>query len=94
MLSFQIDFDVLTRLILQNTISRFNLFQIESLIAERVTLDGHEKNMCWMLQQETEKSIFRVIFWIDFKIMTTMILQNTISIFNFFRIESFESGVC
>ena len=47
-----------------------------------------------MWQQGTEKSIFRGIFRIDFDIMTTMILQNTISRFNSFRIESFDSGVC
>ena len=46
-----------------------------------------------MSQQGTEKSIFRVIFRIGFGIMTAMILQNTISRFNFFRIESFDSWV-
>ena len=52
------------------------------------------KKICWLSQQGTEKSIFRVIFRIGFGIMTTMILQNTISRFNLFRIESFDSGVC
>ena len=52
------------------------------------------KKICWLSQQGTEKSIFRVIFRIGFVIMTTMILQNTISKFNFFRIESFDSWVC
>ena len=47
-----------------------------------------------MLQQGTEKSIFIVIFRIGFDIMTAMILQNTISRFNFFLIEIFESWVC
>ena len=47
-----------------------------------------------MSQQGTEKSIFRVIFWIDFDIMTAMKLQNPISRFNLFQIESFDSRVC
>ena len=46
-----------------------------------------------MFQQGTEKSIFKVIFKIEFGIMTTTILQNTISRFNLFLIESFDSGV-
>ena len=49
--------------------------------------------MWWILQQGTKKSIFRVTCWIDFDIMTTMILQNTISTSNLFWIESFDSGV-
>ena len=40
------------------------------------------KKMCWMSQQGTEKSIFRVIFWIGFGIRAAMILQNTITRFN------------
>ena len=82
-------------LILQNTISRFNLFRIESF-ATWVCYFGEprKKKICWLSQQGTEKSIFRVIFRIGFGIMTAMILQNTISRFNFFRIESFDSWVC
>ena len=37
---------------------------------------------------------FQIIFWIEFDIMTAMILQNTISSFNLFLIESFNSRVC
>ena len=69
-------------------------FELQVLIAECVSLESHEKKICWLSQQGTEKSIFRVIFRIGFGIMTTMILQNTISRFNFFRIESFDSWVC
>ena len=40
-----------------------------------------------MSQQGTEKSIFRVIFRIGFDIITTMILQITISRFNLFLLN-------
>ena len=52
------------------------------------------KKICWLSQQGTEKSIFRVIFRFSFYVITTMILQNTNSRFNLFRIESFDSRVC
>ena len=44
-----------------------------------------------MWQQGIEKSIFRVSFGIDFDIMTTMNLQNTILRFKIFQIESVNS---
>ena len=69
-------------------------FELKDLIADCATLGRYEKKNCWMLQQGTEKSIFRGTFWLDFGIMTAMILQNTISRLNFFRIEKFDSGVC
>ena len=68
-------------------------FELKVLRAECVSLESHKKKICWLSQQGTEKSIFRVIFRIGFGIMTAMILQNTISRFNFFRIESFHSWV-
>ena len=40
-----------------------------------------QKKICEMLQQETEKSTFRVTFQIGFDFITTMILQNTIKFF-------------
>ena len=46
-----------------------------------------------ILLQGTEKSIFIVILCIGCDIITTMILQSTISWFNLFRIESFGSCV-
>ena len=81
-------------MILQNTNSRFNLFWIASFDSWVCWLGEPRKKICWLSQQGTEKSIFRVIFRIGFGIMTAMILQNTISRFNFFRIESFDSWVC
>jgi len=45
--------------------------------------------ICWTTQQVTVHSKFRVILRIWFDIITTMIVQNTILITNFFRIESF-----
>ena len=47
-----------------------------------------------MLQQGTENIIFRVTFGIDFVIMTTMILQNTISRFNIFEIKKVFTAKC
>ena len=79
-------------LILQNTISRFNFFRIESF--DSWVCEPRKKKICWLSQQGTEKSIFRVIFRIGFGIMTAMILQNTISRFNVFRIESLDTWVC
>jgi len=79
-------------LILQNTISRFNFFRIESF--DSWVCEPRKKKICWVPQQGTEKSIFRVIFRIGFDIMTTMILQNTISTFNYFLIQINDSLVC
>ena len=72
-----------------NTISTFNLFRIECFDSG-VCYFG---KFCWMFQQGTEKSIIKVIFRIGFGIMTAMILQNTISRFNLFQIESLDSWV-
>ena len=70
-------------------------FELKVLIAECVTLESHrQKKLCWLSQQGTEKSIFRVIFRIGFDVIITMILQNTNSRFSFFRIESVDSWVC
>ena len=70
-------------------------FELKVLIVECATLKSYEeKKICWISQQGTEKSIFRVIFQIGFDIMATMILQNNISRFNLFQIESFDSWVC
>ena len=91
---FQIGFGIITAMILQNTISRFNLFRIESFDSGVCYFGGLRQQICWMSQQGTQNSVFRVIFRIGFSIRTAMILQNTISRFNLFRIESFDSGVC
>ena len=64
------------------------------LLAECATSDELQKKICPMLKQVTERIMFRFIFRIGFDIMTTMILQNTISRFNLFWIESFDSWVC
>ena len=81
-------------MILQNTNSRFNLFLIASFDSWVCWLGEPRKKICWLSQQGTEKSIFRVIFPISFYVITTMILQNTNFRFNLFRIESFDSRVC
>ena len=69
-------------------------FKLKDLIAECATLESYDKQICSISQQGTEKSIFRVIFQIGFSIMTAMILQNTITRFNLFQIERFDSWVC
>ena len=78
----------ITLMILQNTNSRFNLFLIASFDSWVCWLGEPRKKICWLSQQGTEKSIFRVIFRIGFDVINAMILQNTISRFNFFRIAS------
>jgi hypothetical protein len=65
---FGIDFDIMTTMILKNTISRFNFFRIESFDSVVCYFGQLWKKICWMSQQRTEKSIFRVIFRIDFDI--------------------------
>ena len=69
-------------------------FELKVLRAECVSLESHKKKICWLSQQGTEKSIFRVIFRIGFNVITLMILQNTNSRFNLFLIASFDSWVC
>ena len=68
-------------MILQNTIFKFNLFQIKSIVSWMCFFEVLQRNICEMLQQETEKSTFRVNFQIGFDFITTMILQNTIKFF-------------
>ena len=41
-----------------------------------------------------QKDIFRVILWMGFVFITTIILQNTISRFNLFRMENFDAYLC
>ena len=91
---FRIGFGIMTAMILQNTIFRLHLFWIESFDSGVWYVGELWKQICWMSQQGTEKSVFRVIFRIGFGIMTAMILQNAISSFNSFRIERLDSGVC
>ena len=73
---------------------RFNLFRIESLNSLVCYFREPWKNkVCWMLHQGTVKSVFRVIFWIGFNIITLMILQNNIKIsrLNLYRSKCFDS---
>ena len=94
---FQICFGIMTTMFLQNTISRLTFFRIESCDSWALVcyFGGlRKKNNCWMSQQGTKKSIFRVLFRIGCGIMTTMFLKNTISRSNLFQIESFYSWVC
>ena len=89
--NFRIGFYVITTMILQISNSRFNLFRIESFESWVCFLG---EPICWLSQQGTEKSIFRVIFRIGFNVITLMVLQNTNSRFNLFLIASFDSWVC
>ena len=74
--------------------SELAYFELKVLFAERVPLESQEKKICWTSQQGTEQSIFRVIFWIRFDIIATMILINNLFTTNLFRIESFWSWPC
>ena len=67
--------------------SELTYFGLKVLIAECVSLEARKKNL---LQQETEQSKFRVLFWFRFEIIATMIPQNTINIW----IEGFDSWTC
>ena len=92
---FRIGFGIImTAMILQNTISRNNFFQIESFDGWVCYFRELQEKICWISQHGTEKSSFRVISWIGLGIMTAMILLNTISRFNFFGIERFHCWVC
>ena len=83
---FRIGFGIMTAMILQNSISKFNLLQIESFDSGVCDFRELRIKICWMSQHGTEKSIYRVIFRIGFGIMTAMILQNTI-----FQIQLFSN---
>ena len=88
---FRIDFEIMTTMIVQIPFPDSTSFELKVLIPECVTLEIHGKKNLLNVAARKDKSIFRVIFRIDFGIMTTMILQNTISRFNLFRIGSFDS---
>ena len=90
---FRIGFGIRTAMILQNTISRFNLFRIESFDSGACYLGELRKQICWMSQQGTENSVFTLIFWIWFDFITIMILQNTNTKFNLLWIKSVYSWV-
>ena len=52
-------FDFITIMILQNTNTKFNLLWIKSVYSW-VYYPGEHKKICWVLQQEPEKSIFKL----------------------------------
>ena len=78
-------------MILQNTNVKFNLFRIESFDSRVCCLGEPRKKICWLSQQRTEKSIFRVIFRIGFDVINAMILQNTISRFTLLKFSLYLS---
>ena len=86
---FQISFDVITTMILQNTHSRFNFFWIESFSSWVCYLGDPQKYMLNVAARSREEHLL-----IGFDVITTMILKNTSSSFNFFQIESFDTWVC
>ena len=55
-------FDIMTTMILQNTISRFNLFWIESFNSWVCYFGEVQTKICWILQEGTEKSILELSF--------------------------------
>ena len=73
--------------VLDSTFSKLKVLYL-SVFSRRAT-----RKICWMSQQGTEKSIFRVIFQISFDVITTMILQNTNTKFNLLWIKSVYSWV-
>ena len=78
-------------MILQNTNFRFNFFRIASFDSRVCCLGEPRKKICWLSQQRTEKSIFRVIFRIGFDVINAMILQNTISRFTLLKFSLYLS---
>ena len=92
-LSFKFSFKLWLQLFCKIRFPDLTYFKLKVLIAECFTLKSHDKNICWMSQQGTEKAMCRVIFQVGLDIMTTMILLNAISGFNLFRIKSFDSWV-
>ena len=66
-------------------------FNLKVVIAERVAMERQKKKIWWTSQQGTEQNIFRVIFRIRFKVITTMIVQITTFIADFFKIQSSDS---
>ena len=44
--------------------------------------------ICWTSQQGTEHSIFRVILWNRFEVITTMFVQSTTFITDFYKFQS------
>ena len=82
---FQIGFDIIATMILANTISKFNLFFINSFDSWVFYCDEPQK-ICWMLLQKgTKKSIFKVISWIGINIIT----NDTSKYFSLNRVEYF-----
>ena len=80
----QIDCDIMTAMILQKTISRFNLFHINVMIAEWVILESQNIKNLFDVAARNREVNFRISFWIDFDIMTTIFLKNIISRFNLY----------
>ena len=53
---------IMTTMILQKTISRFNFFRFESFDSWVCYFGEPQKKMCWMSQQGTEKTISEIYF--------------------------------
>ena len=92
--NFRIGFYVITTMILQISNSGFNLFRIESFESWVCFLGEPQKKSVDCRSKEPRRAFSRVIFQIGFNVITLMILQNTTSRFNLFRIESFDGWVC
>ena len=87
--NLQINCDIMTAMILQKTISRFNLFHINVMIAEWVILESQNIKNLFKVAARNREVNFQISFWIDFDIMTAMILQNTSSRFTLFFRECY-----
>ena len=68
-------------MIVQNTIIRTTLFQIDSFDSRTCPLGGAEKKNLLNLASENSAGKFRVILQIGFDIIITIIVQNTIFTF-------------
>ena len=90
----RIGFDIITTMIVQNIIFITNFFPIDSFDSWKYPLGEGEKQICSTMQKETVQSKFRVFLLIRFKVITTMIVQNTIFRTDLFQIESFHSWTC
>ena len=75
-------------MIVQITAYITDFFKIESSDNPTCSHGELEKKNCWTSHQGTEHSIFRVILWNRFEVITTMFVQSTTFITDFYKFQS------
>ena len=87
----RIGFNIITAMIVQNTIFTTSFVRIDSFDSWTFSLGEAEKKNYSNAYRGTVLGNFRVILRVGFNIITTMIVQKILFTTSFVRIDSFDS---